>query len=533
MLAFRVHALSPSQIFEKVKDSVVVVKALGATGKTITQGSGVVLPSGKVATNCHVVKHGVSFQVGGGKQFVPATLWASAEDKDICLLDATGLKAEPAQLGQAIHLKVGEPVYAVGAPSGLELSISDGIVSQLRGDPPPLIQTTTAISPGSSGGGLFDADGRLVGFTTLYIKGAQNLNFATPVEWIEMIQPVKKAAQGSREVDWLERNSALNSAGDWIGSRDWCKQWTQAQPRNGNAWSHLGTAYLELKSYTKAVAAYRQAVRIDPEDGYTWYVLGSSYIHLKRYTEAIEAYQQVVRITPKEPGGWIRIGFIYDTLKRPTDAVNAYRMAIRVDPKNAEAWEGMGAIYADLDRYTEAIDALTEAVRLNPRGANALYFLGLTYVRSGNRSAALEVVSQLRQINPAEAEELELLVKGSVQENRGAEDGWVRVGGDKSDAHYANPSTIRRNGGMVRMWSILDFKKPQIRIGGVKPFMSMKDHSEYDCEEDRMRSLGSSVHTGNMGKGDVVLSSDDGGEWRAVAPGSRGRGLWSVACGKP
>ena len=54
---------------------------------------------------------------------------------------------------------MGEPVYAVGAPQGLELSLSEGIVSQLRGGPPPLIQTTVAISQGSSGGGLFNAEG--------------------------------------------------------------------------------------------------------------------------------------------------------------------------------------------------------------------------------------------------------------------------------------------------------------------------------------------------------------------------------------
>ena len=252
-------------------------------------------------------------------------------------MEATEQKGKPAQLGQASNLKVGEAVYAVGAPRGLELSLSDGIVSQLRGGPPPFIQTTAAISPGSSGGGLFDAEGRLVGFTTLYIKSGQSLNFAMPVEWAGEIQPGKKAAQGSGEVDWQGRNVALIIAGNWIGSRDWCKQWTQAQPRNGNAWSQLGSAYLELKSYTKATEAYRQAVRIDPEDDYTWYVLGSAYINLKRYTEAIAAYKQVVRIIPKEPGAWNRIGFIYDMLKRYTEAVDAYRTAIRTTAKNAEA----------------------------------------------------------------------------------------------------------------------------------------------------------------------------------------------------
>ena len=75
LFAYGVHALSPSQVFDKVKDSVIVVRTLGATGKTISQGSGVMLPSGKIGTNCHVVANGTRFQVGGGRQFVTATLW--------------------------------------------------------------------------------------------------------------------------------------------------------------------------------------------------------------------------------------------------------------------------------------------------------------------------------------------------------------------------------------------------------------------------------------------------------------------------
>lgn len=198
-----VNALSPAQVFEKVKDSVVVVKTLDAGGKTIGQGSGVLLPSGKIGTNCHVLKNGRRFQVGGGNQFMIATLWGSDENKDICLLEAIGLSGKPVQLGQAVRLKVGQRVYAVGAPRGLELSISDGIVSQLRGEPPPLIQTTAAISPGSSGGGLFDAEGRLVGLTTLYIEGGQSLNFAMPVEWAAGIRQGMIPAQGRSEDEWI------------------------------------------------------------------------------------------------------------------------------------------------------------------------------------------------------------------------------------------------------------------------------------------------------------------------------------------
>ncbi len=152
-------ALTASQVYEQVKDSVVVVKAFDQQGKPVGLGSGVMLPSGDVITNYHVVKAGVRYTVGQGKQAVPATLKAGDPDKDLCLLTAPGLTAKPARLGRAARLKVGEPVYAVGAPQGLELSLSEGIVSQLRGGPTPLIQTTVAISRGSSGGGLFNAEG--------------------------------------------------------------------------------------------------------------------------------------------------------------------------------------------------------------------------------------------------------------------------------------------------------------------------------------------------------------------------------------
>lgn len=83
-----VHALTPSQVFDAVKDSVVVIKSLDAKGKQTAMGSGVLLPSGKIATNCHVIKDGTRFQVGRGERFVAATVYAGDSNKDICLLDA-------------------------------------------------------------------------------------------------------------------------------------------------------------------------------------------------------------------------------------------------------------------------------------------------------------------------------------------------------------------------------------------------------------------------------------------------------------
>lgn len=191
--------LTPEEIFDQVKASVLVVKVYDERGKQTCQGSGVMLPSGEVVTNYHVLKGGTRYEVGSGKDFKAARWTAGDEKKDLGLLKTEGVTAKSARLGQASQLKVGEPVYAIGSPQGLELSISDGIVSQLRGGPPPIIQTTAAISPGSSGGGLFDSKGDLIGITTFYLTEGQSLNFAVPVEWVDKIQTAVLAGAFSDE----------------------------------------------------------------------------------------------------------------------------------------------------------------------------------------------------------------------------------------------------------------------------------------------------------------------------------------------
>lgn len=406
MLAFGAQALTPGQVFNKVKDSVVVVKALDAKGKTIAQGSGVLLPSGKIGTNCHVVKNGVRFQVGSGRQFVPATLWGSDEDKDICLLEARGLTAKPAQLGQAMRLKVGDPVYTVGAPQGLELSLADGIVSQLRGGPPPFIQTTAAISRGSSGGGLFDTEGRLVGFTTLYVEGGQNLNFAIPVEWAGDIQAGKKVARGRSEADWHSRLLALESTENWTGMRDWCQQWTQAQPENGTAWFGLGISYNKLQRYTDAIEALREGLRINPQNAWAWASVAATYSFLKKDTEAIEAYRQSLRINPQDALVWFGLGLAYNRHRRHTEAIEAFREGLRINPQHDGTWSNLGYAYAGLQRYTDAVEAFRQSLRINSQDALTWSGLALSYAGSGNHTAALEAVQHLRRLDPARADKV-------------------------------------------------------------------------------------------------------------------------------
>jgi hypothetical protein len=272
-------ALSASQVFEQVKDSVVVVKALNRQGKQVGLGSGVVLPSGEVATNHHVATAGERLQVGAHGRYVPAFLLASDPERDLALLLAPGLAATPARLGRAGGLKVGDKVFAVGAPYGLELSLSEGIVSQLRGGPPPLIQTTAPISPGSSGGGLFNDRGELVDLTTFYLKGGQGLNFALPVEFLTELAASQEPRPPARAApvtppgpaasgDWENQAAAPGKSQDWHGLLAHCRRWIQAQLDKASAYFYLGFAYYyyEMGRHQEAVEAFREALRLKPDD---------------------------------------------------------------------------------------------------------------------------------------------------------------------------------------------------------------------------------------------------------------------------
>jgi S1-C subfamily serine protease len=182
------RAAAPDEMFRVASRSVVVIQALDRGGALLATGSGVVIAPDRVATNCHVVRSPLLpasrvLLVGGAMSFRAATLERSDPEADVCILHARRLSRPAAATRAASTLRVGESVYAIGAPQGLELSLSGGLVSSLRRVRGELyVQTDAAISKGSSGGGLFDSQARLVGITTFTVKDGQNLNFAIPVE---------------------------------------------------------------------------------------------------------------------------------------------------------------------------------------------------------------------------------------------------------------------------------------------------------------------------------------------------------------
>jgi len=179
-----------------------------------TIGAGVVVDdTGLVLTNFHViageirdpshrvlsasgtpeVTGAVRARFADGRE-LPAVLLVADRDQDIALLQLrpadSAERFKAARLGRSSGLQVGEGVFSVGTPLGLDHSVSQGIVAALgrthilRNKQTPLIQLDASINVGNSGGPLFNLRGDLVGITTATIERAQGIAFAIPVDHI-------------------------------------------------------------------------------------------------------------------------------------------------------------------------------------------------------------------------------------------------------------------------------------------------------------------------------------------------------------
>jgi hypothetical protein len=180
------NQLSTATIAARARPATVTVFALGASGDTLAQGSGFILrPNGVVVTNYHVIAGAsrATVVLPSGEQYGADLALAADPELDLVLLKVPGFDLPTLTATSAIP-PVGSRVVAIGSPLGLRETVSEGIVSGVRlSEGHQYIQTTAAISPGSSGGPLLDTQGRVFAVSTFRIEDGQQLNFAVPVKY--------------------------------------------------------------------------------------------------------------------------------------------------------------------------------------------------------------------------------------------------------------------------------------------------------------------------------------------------------------
>lgn len=362
----------PAASVKAAQSGVVTVRAIDIEDRIAGEGSGVVIARATVITNCHVIRYAKSISVNDGKKTHSARWTLGDVERDLCRLEVDTLDAPAVTQRAGATLAIGDRVHAIGNPLGLGVSVSSGLISNLlTGDSAPIIVVSASLSPGSSGGGLFDDQGRLVGITTGTMVAGQNTNIALPVEWIgDLAQrgtaPPPPFVVPEAEPRWAEEAERLRSSGDMAALAEWSSRWIDALPdvseawrlrglarmnlgrydeaerdqlralelheRNADAWVELADVRLVGKRPAEAAAAFARAKEALPLSGYPYRVEGRWRMRQGDARAAHELANQAIKRSPNDDDAWALLAESHDALGRPAEAARAWRIALRHQP---------------------------------------------------------------------------------------------------------------------------------------------------------------------------------------------------------
>lgn len=292
----RRRALTGREIAQETFPSVVLLVTEDANGNALSLGSGFLVQEDLVATNYHVIKgasNAYAKFVGQKSVYKVKGIAASDPLRDLALLRISGLKKRPLRFADTHSVAVGDDVYVVGNPEGLEGTLSQGIVSgirQIKGR--RYFQITAPISHGSSGGPVLNKQGEVIGIASAMLEEGQNLNFAIPVSFLG---PLIEEASTGKEIDEVPSRTANDG-----GARDRTVERNAEEAELARNYLYQGRAYYRQHRDAEAVEAFRQAIRIKPDYVDAYYYLGLCYKDSGQYVAAIMAMKDAIRYKPND-----------------------------------------------------------------------------------------------------------------------------------------------------------------------------------------------------------------------------------------
>jgi Trypsin-like peptidase domain/TPR repeat len=324
-----------AEILKTNRTAVAVVSAYNEKGDLLGTGSGVFIhPDGTLITNYHVIEGATAIEarLPSGAFYKLKTILGARKDGDIAILkfDAEDTPAVRG-LGDSDTIAAGQKVVAIGSPLGLAGTVSDGIVSNPRLTVGTLrfIQFTAPISPGSSGGGLFDTDGKVVGLTTSSANipageqegTAQNLNLAVPINLV-------KDALTGKDITFTEQSPQY--------------------------YLYLGDQASDRQAWGEALENYRKAANLDDRYAAAYEGLGGAYYELGKYDLEVENYLKATRADPSNPDYYYYLATAYEDTADYDDALAAYQKTLELKPDNKDALHDLGILYLALGEEAKA-----------------------------------------------------------------------------------------------------------------------------------------------------------------------------------
>jgi S1-C subfamily serine protease len=212
---------NPEMLLARASPAVLRIIAHDAKGEPIAQGSGFLIStSGLVVTNYNIVKGSQSLSVlyENKKKAEVEGLAAVDPDGNLALIKIKGSLPAPLQFAPG-EPPAGAQTFAIGNPLGLKNTLAEGEVSNVRkeGNTLTLIQTTSAISPGASGGPLLNEDGKVLGVATLYMSQGETQNLAIGRDRIQkLLDSYKGGVIPAAKQVWVSNNVERDQIAYWL-----------------------------------------------------------------------------------------------------------------------------------------------------------------------------------------------------------------------------------------------------------------------------------------------------------------------------
>ncbi|HEY3250924.1 MAG TPA: trypsin-like peptidase domain-containing protein [Ignavibacteria bacterium] len=333
---FSQQELSAEKIYDMVNNSVVVVLAYDNTGN-MYQGSGVVISNdGWVVTNYHVCKDADKIEIKHyTNEFKNVETIVSDEQKDILILKVKNLSLKPLQSVNGSNLKPGQRIYAIGSPEGYENSISEGIISGFRNDENNirLIQMTTPITDGSSGGAVVNSSGELIG---LSMSGQHegSLYFALPVsEILNLLGTKTNITESEDQLNYFEVGTKATEKENYKEAEFYFTKYLDKFSNDFAAYYNRGYARFKLKEYKNAISDFSKVVEYDSSDEKSYFYRGNCYYFSKDFKNAYSDYSRAINLNSYNADLYYNRGFSALKLNNYAAAVKDWEKAIELEPE--------------------------------------------------------------------------------------------------------------------------------------------------------------------------------------------------------
>lgn len=392
------QALAPSDVFARVRPSVVVVEVESAG--VPTAGTAIALGGSRFATACSLLAGADAIHLAVEDRRMPARLLAQDPPRNACLLDAPGAPAVPA-LARAPWPQAGERVFAVSNALGLGVGVSEGVVAgvRTRGDA-TLIQFSAPVSPGSEGGALVDAQGRLVGLIDHRRPDGQNVNFAVAAAALDGIEA--RRARDGRPGLRDEATRALR-AGDGARLGALADAWVRdhANDVDGRIWQALAA---RLRGDLDAEErAWRAARDIDSGPA-TGAGLVGVLLRQRRAAEAGALAQSLLAVQRDDAAMWTLLGAARHGAGDAAGAEHAYRQALALDGWAIAAHEGLAALSRERADHAGAARIWAALARRLPQDAQLRWRQVDSHLAAGDAVRAWSVLEGLPAAMAASAD---------------------------------------------------------------------------------------------------------------------------------